>query len=171
MSKQGMEAVSNRAFQIPKISVPIVCCTVQGERVSGEIFLDVVSPAEYSSQQVLDFFNNESLFFPFRTGTDVRPLLVSKDSIVQVEVTGVLERFLAETSIVLAQRKEADVHLRVLGIRRFNLLLTMPEEYCRIVDLLNLGNTFCSAISGQEFALLNVRHIYKVEEVNHGQAG
>jgi len=171
MYKQGTETVTNRSFQIPKISVPIVCSTVQGERVPGEIFLDVVSASEYSSQQLLDFFNNESLFFPLRPGPDARPMLISKESIVQVEVVGVLQRFLTETSVVLAQKKEADLHLRMLGTRRVSVLLTMPEEYCRVVDLLNLGHTFCCAISGQEFVLLNVHHIYKVEEVSHGQAG
>lgn len=151
-------------FKIPKINVPVICRPASGDEMTGTIFLDSVGSRECSSRDVIDFFNDTSSFFALRIEENSRSVLVSKQSLIVAEVIGVMDRFEKETTIGLAQRKNALVHFLGKESMQVVLLLNMPREYSRLLDFLNRCSVFLPALHNDRFALINARLIYKVEE-------
>lgn len=152
-------------LRIPKVAVPVICHTLPGEKIAGEIFLDMLSSEGYTAHQVLDFFNARPPFFPIRTTIGQRSILLSKDSLVQVDMLEMMKEMREDTSLFLAQKKEVFFHLQTLGPVRGVVVLDLPAEYARVVDLLNQNRNFFPAIVHETFTLLNARHIYKIEEL------
>lgn len=149
-------------YRIPKINVPLTCLNVEGERIAGEIFLDVILHEGYSVEQVVDFFNSPAPFFPIRMG-DSPPVLLSKDSIVQVEIPQLLEQYRSDTS-TFSTRKTAVIHFHKIGRVEAFIVVDLPEEYSRFLDLVNMAKrTFFPAIVNDTFSLLSIKHIYKIE--------
>ena len=149
-------------YRIPKINVPLTCLTVEGEKLAGEIFLDVILTEGYSVEQVLDFFNSSTPFFPIRM-TDYPPILLSKDSIVLVEIPQLMEQYKRETSS-FSTRKNAVLHYHKIGPIEAFMVVDLPEEYSRILDLVNMAKRrFFPAIVNDTLSLLSIKHIYKIE--------
>ena len=122
--------MSEPQFRIPKIRVPIVCHTVQGEHIAGEIFLDMNLTEGYNTDQVLEFFNAPSAFFPIlveQKGT----ILLLKKSVVQVDVPELVAQF-KEHIFSFVIRKEAILHLETVGSVRATLVLDLPEEHTSV---------------------------------------
>lgn len=157
--------MTEQEYRIQKISVPVTCHTARDERLEGEIFVDMVNAEGYDLKQVIDFFNSHSHFFPIKTRDNERPILLNKTSVVKVEVPGGMERFQEGASATFARRREAVAHMRRLGPIRVTLILDLPEEHSRILDLLSLPSHFFSAIIQDSFCLLNAHHTYKIEEL------
>jgi hypothetical protein len=149
-------------YRIPKINVPLTCLTVQGERIAGDIFVDVLLTEGYNVEQVLDYFNTPSPFFPIRTG-DSAPVLLSKESVAIIEVPQLLGQFREDTS-TFSTRKEATLHFHHIGPVRALIIVDLPEEYSRILDLVNMAKrAFFPAIVNDSLSLLSIKHIYKIE--------
>jgi len=159
------EQTGENVFRIPKISVPITCHTLFEETIPGEIFLNMTGSGGYSSSNLLDFFNDDSPFFPFRLASGKRPVLLRKRTLVQIEVPGLLERYEQEPATLLSQKVEAVLHLVRVGAVRATIILDQPQEYARVLDLLNLDITFYPVIINGVYTLINSHHLYKVEEL------
>lgn len=157
--------MQEEGFRIQKSSVPISCHTARDDRIQGEIFVDLRTAEGYSTKQVLDFFNSAVPFFPIKTRDHERPILLAKRSVVKVEIAGALERFEAEASTPFIIKKEAVLHMRSLGPVRATLVVDLPAEHSRLLDLLSLPLSFYAAIIHGTFCLINARHIYKIEEL------
>ena len=150
-------------YLIPKIPVPLVCHTVQGESIPGEIFLDMILTEGYSIDQVLEFFNARLPFFPIRTASMPRPILLRKNSVVRVDIPQLSASF-AERTSGFAISREATITMETLGPVRGTFVLDLPQEYTRILDLINLDPVFFPAMIQESFVILNAHHIYKIEE-------
>lgn len=150
-------------YWIPKINVPITCHTAQGESVSGDIFVDVILTEGYSVHQVVDYFNSKTPFFPLRLA-DRRPILVAKESVVQVDIPQLMDQFREDTSS-FSTRKDVVLYVHSLGQVRVTIIADMPEEHSRILDLVNLSRgNFFPAVVNNSLSLLSIHHIYKIEE-------
>jgi hypothetical protein len=157
--------MTEQQFRIPKIKVPIICHTNHGERIAGEIFLDLILSEGYDVNQVLDFFNAQTPFFPIRNPATNRTVLVQKESVVQVDIPQLMTQYTEQTS-TFTTRKDAMLYLQTLGPVRVTIIVDLPEEYSRILDLVNMARrSFFPAVANGIFALLSIRHIYKIEEL------
>src|SRR5439155_26060969 len=96
-------------FRIPKISAPINCLMMSGEKISGEIFVDDLGSHEYTAQQLIDFFNDEPPYFPIRTSIGSKPILIQKSWVAQIEIIGMIKRF-QEQAAPLVSQKRAILH-------------------------------------------------------------
>ena len=160
--------MTEQQFHIPKINVPILCHTDQGEKLPGEIFLDLGTSAGYTVNQVLEYFNSDTPFFPLR-GKDGSTILLRKSSVIQVELPEMLDQYMEQTSS-FSTKKEGVFYMQTIGPVRVQIILDLPEEYSRFLDLVNVASrAFFPAIVNDAFALLSLRHIYKVEEIGHGE--
>ncbi|HSP05597.1 MAG TPA: hypothetical protein VLR94_00390 [Acidobacteriota bacterium] len=150
-------------FRIPKISVPIVCHTIQEEEVRGDIFLDMILTEGYSVQQIIDYFNATAPFFPIRT-SGRQPVLISKASVVLVDVPQLTDQYREDTSS-FSVRTEAVVHVHSLGPLRLTIIVDLPEEHSRLLDLVNVARkAFFPAMLNNSLSLVSLHHIYKIEE-------
>ncbi len=80
---------------------------MRDEKVEEEIFVDMLSTEGYTIDQVLDFFNLQTRFFPIKARDHGKPILLAKQSVVKIEIPGALERFLEDSSTHFAGKKEA----------------------------------------------------------------
>jgi hypothetical protein len=151
-------------FRIPKISVPINCLMMSDETISGEIFVDDLGSHEYTSQQLIDFFNDDPPYFPIRTSIGSKPILIQKCWVAQIEIIGMIKRF-QEQSAPLISKKRAVLHRPPLAAVEATIILDMPEDHSRLLDLLNLPLTFVPAIVNEHYCLVNARQIFKIEEI------
>jgi hypothetical protein len=154
--------MGDEQFRIPKFAVPIVCYTILGEQMSGEIFVDILLTEGYSPGQILDFLNERSAFFPLRLNRD-RSVLVLKESVVQVEVPGLIAQY-EEHIQSFVTRKDVVLHLTT-GPVRATLVLDLPQEHSRILDLVNTGKDFFPALVGENLSFINIHHTCKIEEM------
>ena len=152
-------------LRVPKINVPIICYTTQGEAISGEVFLDVILTQGYSINQLLDYFNARTPFFPILTSGKKKAILLQKESVVRLDVPQLLDQYNEETATFVT-RKDAIVHFHTMGPSRVTVVVDLPSEHSRFSDLVNMTTRrFFPAIINDGFSLLNSNHIYKIEEI------
>ena len=155
--------MSDQPFKIPKVAVPVVLHTIPVDEIHGEIFLDFASSQGYSVQHLLDYFNSEPPFFPIRTSND--SVLVSKHSLIWIEVPRLLNEFQEETSIMLAERREVLIHTDQVEEIKATIILDLPEPYGRTLDLLNKKERFIVIIRNESVVILNLDHVTKILEL------
>lgn len=151
-------------FKIPKISVSIICQMMTGEKISGEIFVDDLGSQDYTSQQLIDFFNDVPPYFPCRASGGSKPILIQKSWVAQIEIIDMMAKFQAQAEAPIVVRKNATLYRSGLESVQATIILDMPEDHSRVMDLLNLRQTFFPAIIADRYCLVNARQIYKIEE-------
>lgn len=149
-------------LRIPKIAVPIVIHSDQDQTEQGEIFLEQIQVEGYSTGQVAEYFNSTEPFFPLRTKT--QSILVRKQSVNWIEFPELYERYQKEVSSSFDVRKKATLHIRNADPIRVRVIVNMPEDHARVLDILNTGGAFIPVLIQEIFALFNSRVIDRVEE-------
>jgi hypothetical protein len=155
--------VGQEQFRVPKFSISVVCHTSQ-EILEGTIFLDVVESSRSLLQRVLDFFNAPNPFFPIRVSGTEQPILLRKDALSQVDVLQAMDPDETEMFGALTKRKAAILYLTSSQTVQVEIVLDLPDSYCRLLDLLSIGKPFLLALVGEKFSLFNYHRIYKIEE-------
>jgi hypothetical protein len=150
-------------LRIPKISVDIVCHTIQNETLSGTIFLDMLSSSGYTVANVQEFFDSPFNFVPFRTQAG-ESILLQKQAILRADVPGLFHEYESEVSSLLDTRKEATLHFLNSDAVQGIFIIDLPSDHARVLDLLNTGHRFVPFMLEEMLTLINTRHIYKVEE-------
>jgi len=151
-------------LRVPKISVAIRCHTVSQETLSGEIFLDMMSSAGFTKSQVLEFFNSTQLFFPLKTESG-KSILIQKQMLLRVDIPELFSEYESEVFSSLDFKKEAALHFASAITIRGSIIVDMPKEHARILDVLNSGRTFIPVLLDTTLSLINTHHILNVEEV------
>lgn len=155
--------MSDQPFKIPKVAVPVVLHMAPVDEIHGEIFLDFASSQGYSVQHLLDYFNSQAPFFPIRTSSN--SVLVSKNSLIWIEVPRLLQEFQEETSVMLAERREVLIHTDQIDEMKATIILDLPEPYGRTLDLLNKKERFIVIIRNESVVILNLDHVTKILEL------
>jgi hypothetical protein len=155
--------MNDQPYKIPKLTVPVVLHVVPASEIQGDIFLDFSSSQGTSVQHVLEYFNTDSPFFPLRT--DSGSVLVSKHSILWIEVPLLLKEFQEETSVKLAERREVLIQTDEIEEIKATIVLDLPEAYGRTLDLLNKKENFIVMIRSETLMILNLHHVTKIQEL------
>jgi hypothetical protein len=151
-------------LRIPKTAVRILCHTDRKETIDGEIFLDSISSAGIRASHVLDFFNSHQEFFPLRVSRD-KSLLIHKKNLVRVDVPGLYEEYETEVSASFDVKTNVQLDLSTGEELRGELIVDMPSDHARVLDLLNSRRRFFPVLLQHMITLVHIRHIYKVEEI------
>lgn len=149
-------------FRIPKSVLRVICNTVTGEKIDGEIFLDAGRTS--SAPQIADFFNSEKCFLPIRTSPEHQLRIISKHAIALVETGRLLPDVRKEPSVFLTKRKKARLVVDSLGTIDAEILIDTPADQARVLDVLNLANRFLPILYDDKYCLLNVSRILEVRE-------
>lgn len=161
--------MKDQPFKIPKLPVPVILHTAPADEIHGDIFLDFVASQGYSVQHLLDYFNSETPFFPIRK--DETSLLVSKLSLIWIEIPQLLKQFQEETSVMLAERREVMIHTDQIDEMRATIVLNLPEAYGRTLDLLNKKDRFIAIIRNEALIILNLDHVTRIQELSSEKNG
>jgi hypothetical protein len=155
--------MNDQPYKIPKQPVPVVLHIIPGNEIRGDIFLDFSSNEGYSVEQVLEYFNSDSPFFPIRTGNG--SALVSKHSLLWIEISLLLKEFQEETSVKMAERREVLILTDQDEEIKATIVLNLPEAYGRTLDLLNKKENFIVMIRNETLIILNLYHVTKIQEL------
>jgi hypothetical protein len=150
-------------FRIPKTVAQVTCHSFSGEKFEGEIYLD--GPTSRTPSQILDFFNSDSLFLPVKTSANEPPRLISKNSLVLVNVGPFTPDVRKETSSFLTQRKKALFLVQCIGSIHAEVLIDTPDYQARVLDVLNLAERFLPILVEENYCLLNSSRIFEVMEL------
>src|SRR5438876_10591831 len=135
-------------FRIQKVSLRITCDLLGGEVLNGEIFLDMLSSTGASAHQVLEFFNSPAQFFPLRVQSEA--ILVAKRALTRIEIhEDFAGRYLEEQSSQISQKRQAIFHIEDGETLEGTVILDLPEEHSRVLDLVNLPGNFFPVVAGE----------------------
>jgi hypothetical protein len=156
-------------LRIPKVSVEIICHTIQHEILFGQIFLDQISSSGYTTAQVLEFFNSRESYFPLRLSAE-KSILLQKQSLVRVDVQGLFREYETEVFFTLDTKREAVLHMTNGMILQGQFIIDMPQNHDRAVDFLNAGRQFVPFLLDDTINLINTQYLYRVEENSYGSS-
>ena len=149
-------------LRIPKISVPIRCYAITEEVFAGQVFLDVVSSAGYTTSQVLDFFNSAQLFFPIKLD-NAQSILIQKQSLFRVDVPELFNQYESEVSWAFTTKLEVGLHFISGHNLKGNIIVDMPREHARALDVANSGRAFIPVLLETTLSLINLHHLSRIE--------
>jgi len=152
-------------FRIPKISVPVVLNTTEKEKIVAEIFLDYQSSDNFTLEELSNFFNTDNPFLPIRSSAKNKTILLRRDSIVWIDLSQIKQQLLESTSMSLAYKREVVLHSQSAGALHATVIMEMPADHSRVIDLLNLKRIFIPVLVEEKFALVNLHHIDQIEEL------
>jgi hypothetical protein len=155
--------MNDQPFKIPKLKVPVVLHTLPVNEIRGDIFLDFGEGESYTVHDLLHFFNSSPPFFPIRTSA--HSILVSRKSIVWIEIPSLLKEFQEETSVMLAERRQVLIQTDQVEEMKATIVLDLPEEYGRTLDLLNQKERFIVVIRNDSMMILNLDHVTRIQEL------
>jgi hypothetical protein len=151
-------------LRIPKIAVSIHCYSIHGDSFSGKVFLDMVTTSGFTTSQILEFFNSSQIFFPIKMD-EGKGIVVQKKCLFRIDVPELFEEYQTEVSSLLDFKRETILHFTTVPALRGILIVDMPIEHARVLDVLNSGRAFVPVLLETTLSLINVHHITKVEEI------
>lgn len=151
-------------LRIPKIAVEIICHTFHDEILTGNIFLDMMGSSGYTVEQVLEFFDDRPIFFPYRLSSG-GSILLQKQMILRADLPEVEHDYNSEVVSMLTTKREVVIHFTNAQQLKGLFLINLPADHARTLDFLNTGHRFVPFLLDEQLTLINTQHIYKVEEV------
>lgn len=151
-------------LRIPKIAVAIRCYTTYKESLSGQVFLDMMTTSGFTTSQILEFFNSPQLFFPLKLDSG-KGILLQKQTLIRVDVPDLFQEYESEVSSQLDFKRETILHLAMAEPLHGSMIVDMPKEHARVLDVLNSARIFIPFLLETTLTLINTHHVYRVEEI------
>ncbi len=130
---------------------------IDGSSLAGEIFVSEYSPHHAGEEKISEYFEEDTMFFPFRTSNNL--ILFSKNFIVCVE-------FPTEDDLSIYNRVCAQIV--TTGSKVFSLYvpISVPNPAARLSDQINLHEKFllCTDETNSNTFLINKTHIVSLTE-------
>ena len=150
-------------LRIPKIPVPIRCYAITEDVFGGQIFLDMMSSAGYTTSQVLEFFNSPQLFFPIKLDSG-QSVLIQRQSLFRVDVPELFSEYESEVIWVLNSKLEVNLHFTSGHNLKGSIIMDMPKDHARTQDVVNSGRAFIPVLLETTLSLINLYHLSRIEE-------
>jgi len=149
-------------FHVPRLlRAAEVLCT-DGRVLRGRVFLPASAESHAGAMRAEEWMNEATAFFPFLPDGEGRPVILNKAQVVVVTVAASADQdeTLDEVgSLVKRVRVECGA-LRVEG----EVLVDMPANQSRILDLLNRPGAFLNVREGERHHLVRKSGITRVSE-------
>jgi hypothetical protein len=164
MAAEGHElgAAEVAEFHVPRLlRAAEVLCT-DGRVLRGRVFLPASAESHAGAMRAEEWMNEATAFFPFLPDGEGRPVILNKAQVVVVTVAASADQdeTLDEVgSLVKRVRVECGA-LRVEG----EVLVDMPANQSRILDLLNRPGAFLNVREGERHHLVRKSGITRVSE-------
>ncbi len=130
---------------------------LNGAQTEGQVFVSEYSPLHAGDEKISEYFEQNSSFLPFKTGTDL--ILLSKNFIVFAE-------YQSEEDYSIYNKVETEITL--FGGKTFSVFIPIfvPNPGARLSDQINQTEKFllCSDESGGVTYLFNKNHIVSLKE-------
>ena len=153
-------------YRIEKSRLSVVVTTTDGERMSGELFVQPFSRYRNGPEQAPDIMNGGEPFFPFALD-DGETVLIAKDHVREVEFADAREEGEEPDGVAGARRATIEVTLAEGAVVSGTVYLQVPFDRPRLLDFLNrYDHRFITLYSPGGARLINRRLIERVRPLD-----
>ena len=148
-------------LRVPTVSLPAAVLCSDGQRLTGHVFVPAAASRHPGPTRPDEWLNETDAFFPFQADGAPRPVILNKRQVLSLSLSA---------DPADAGRAGAPRERRVsieLGPHRFEgtVMIDMPENRSRVLDVLNRDEDFVTLHSGSEWHLIQKRSITRVSEL------
>jgi hypothetical protein len=149
-------------FHVPRLlrAAEVVCG--DGRVLRGRVFLPATADSHAGAMRAEEWMNDDAAFFPFLPDGEGRPIILNK-----AQVTAVTVAASTDQDDTLEEVGPPVKHVRVeCGALRLEgeVLVDMPVNHSRILDLLNRPGAFLNVREGGRHHLVRKAAITRVSE-------
>jgi hypothetical protein len=150
-------------FQVPRLLRAAELLDADGRVLRGRVFLPATAASHGGAMRAEEWMNDPSPFFPFLLDGEGSPVILNKQRIVVLTVAASADRDeTAEEVGVPVRRVTVECGaLRLAG----DLLVDMPSNHLRVLDLLNRPGAFLNVRDGERHHLVAKARITRVSEL------
>ncbi len=159
---QDFGGADTHGFQVPRLLRAAEVLCADGRVLRGRVFLPATAESHAGAMRAEEWMNDEASFFPFLPDGEGRPVILNKGQVVVVTVAASADRDEAADEVgspVRRVRVECGA-LRLEG----DVLVDMPANHSRILDLLNRPGAFLNVREGDRHHLVRKAAISRVSE-------
>jgi hypothetical protein len=150
------------AFQVPRLLRTAEVLSADGRVLRGRVFLPAAAESHPGAMRAEEWMNDPSPFFPFLPDGEGRPVILNKLQLVVMSVQASADRDGAEGEVGAPLRR---VRVECGALRlEGDVLVDMPANHSRILDLLNRPGAFLTVREGDRHHLVRKSRITRVSE-------
>jgi hypothetical protein len=150
------------AFQVPRLLRTAEVLCADGRVLRGRVFLPAAAESHPGAMRAEEWMNDPSAFFPFLPDGEGRPVILNKLQLVVMSVSASADRDGAEGEVGAPLRR---VRVECGALRlEGEVLVDMPANHSRILDLLNRPGAFLTVRDGDRHHLVRKSRITRVSE-------
>jgi hypothetical protein len=152
------------AFQVPRLLRAAEVLFADGRVLRGRVFLPAAAESHPGAMRAEEWMNDPSPFFPFLPDGEGRPVILNKLQLVVISVSASADRDGAEGEVGAPLRR---VRVECGALRlEGDVLIDMPANHSRILDLLNRPGAFLTVREGDRHHLVRKSRITRVSELS-----
>jgi hypothetical protein len=157
-----LESTDGHAFQVPRLlrAAEILCA--DGRVLHGRVFLPATAESHPGAMRAEEWMNDPAPFFPFLPDGEGRPVILNKLQVLVITVAAAADRDDTMDAVGVKVRR---VHVECGSLRLDgDVLVDMPANHSRILDLLNRPGAFLNVREGERHHLVRKSGITRVSE-------
>jgi len=157
----GPEGTHN--FQVPRLLRAAEVLGADGRVLRGRVFLPATAASHAGAMRAEEWMNDPAPFFPFLPDGEGSPVILNKQKVTVVTVAASADRdeTLGEVGAPVRRVCVECGSLRLTG----DVLLDMPANHSRVLDLLNRPGAFLNLRDGERHHLVSKARITRVSEI------
>jgi hypothetical protein len=150
-------------FQVPRLLRGAEVLSADGRVLRGRVFLPATAESHPGAMRAEEWMNEPAPFFPFLPDGEGRPVILNKLQLVVVTVAASADRDEAMDQVGVPMRR---VRVECGALRlEGDVLVDMPANHSRILDLLNRPGAFLNVREGERHHLVRKSRITRVSEI------
>jgi hypothetical protein len=155
-------ATETHGFQVPRLLRAAEVLCADGRILRGRVFLPAAAESHPGAMRAEEWMNDSAPFVPFLPDGEGRPVILNKQQITVVTVAASADRDEAmdQAGAPLRRVRVECGALRLEG----DVLVDMPANHSRILDLLNRPGAFLNVRDGERHHLVCKSRITRVSE-------
>ena len=149
-------------FQVPRLLRAAEVLCADGRVLRGRVFLPAAAESHPGAMRAEEWMNDPASFVPFLPDGEGRPVILNKQQITVVTVAAAADRDEAmdQAGVPVRRVRVECGALRLEG----DVLVDMPANHSRILDLLNRPGAFLNVREGERHHLVCKTRITRVSE-------
>jgi len=155
-------ATDAHGFRVPRLLRAAEVLCADGRVLRGRVFLPAAAESHPGAMRAEEWMNDSAPFVPFLPDGEGRPVILNKQQITVVTVAASVDHDEAmdETGAPVRRVRVECGALRLEG----DVLVDMPANHSRILDLLNRPGAFLNVRDGERHHLVSKSRITRVSE-------
>lgn len=155
-------ATDAHGFRVPRLLRAAEVLCADGRVLRGRVFLPAAAESHPGAMRAEEWMNDSAVFLPFLPDGEGRPVILNKQQITVVTVAASADHDEAmdETGAPVRRVRVECGALRLEG----DVLVDMPANHSRILDLLNRPGAFLNVRDGERHHLVSKSRITRVSE-------